>query len=361
MLELDGSHGEGGGQIIRTALALSTLTGRPFRVTNIRKNRPQPGLKAQHLTALTALKEWCGAKSSGVAVGTEEFWYEPGAIRGGRFSFDVGTAGSITLVLQALLLPALFAPKKTAITLTGGTCGKWQAPVEYFQNVLLPHLQRFASVGCRLLKRGYYPKGGGQVVVEVTPRLPLKDFESFEAFAGQLGKTTRPFGLNTQGGLMQLKGISHASRDLASAKVAERQAGAARLELMKLKAPVDVVSEYDEAPSIGSGITLWARFNRDDEFHTILGADVLGERGKRAEDVGKEAAAALLRTIDSGAAVDAHLADQLLPFMALLPGSVLSAEEITEHCRTNLWVIGQFLPVRFLVEGTTVSVKAAHE
>src|SRR3989344_7420317 len=163
MITIDGSQGEGGGQITRTALALSTLTHKPFRITDIRKNRPQPGLKAQHLTAIHALKELCGAKTSIVGVGSTELEYVPGAVESGNFSFDIGTAGSISLLLQALLPQLLFVSKPVKLTIIGGTCGLWQAPVEYFEYVLLPHIQRFADVSCSVEKRGYYPAGGGKV------------------------------------------------------------------------------------------------------------------------------------------------------------------------------------------------------
>ena len=343
MIEIDGSYGEGGGQIVRTALALSTITQKPFRVINIRKGRKQPGLKAQHVTAVKALQQICGAKTSEVELGATELTYTPGKIKGGKFSFDIGTAGSITLLLQAILPPLLFAPKKVTITITGGTAGKWQAPVEYFQHVLLPNIQRFCkSIDCRILKRGYFPKGGGQVVVEVTPLKSLKE--------------VTPINLVERGELVQIKGVSHAAQILAMRKVSERQAQAAEMLLKKYDVPLDIQTEYQETLCAGSGILVWARFAADDEPSTVLGADGLGERGVLAEDVGKQAAKQLIKEIDSGAAADKHLGDQLLPFMALLPGSTIVASEISQHSKTNMWVIEKFLPVKFSVDGNKISV-----
>jgi len=343
MIILDGSHGEGGGQIVRTALALSTVTGRAFRVTDIRKNRPQPGLKAQHLTAITALKEICGAKAPLVGLGITELEYAPGAVTGGNYSFDIGTAGSISLLLQALLLPLLFAPKPVKLTLTGGTCGLWQAPVEYFQHVLLPHLQKFAEITCAIERRGYYPKGNGRVVVRVKPR--VHDLTLLKIV---------PFDLSVQGKLVSIHGVSHASADLEKREVAERQARAAKLLLRKYDVPVTIDTHYSESLSTGSGITLWARFQNGDEFHTVLGADAIGERDVSADAVGTIVAENLKKEIDSGAAVDSYLADQLLPFLAFC-GGVVKTSTVTEHARTNMMVIEKFLDVKFVVEDNLIT------
>ncbi len=357
MIEIDGNQGEGGGQIVRTALALSTLTGQPFRVANIRKNRPQSGLKAQHLTAVEALKSICGATTNPLSLGSTNLEYSPGKMKGGAYSFDIGTAGSITLLLQALLPPLLFAPKKVTLTLTGGTAGKWQAPVEYFQHVLLPQVQRFCtSITCTMNRRGYYPRGGGQVTLEVKPLLSLNHFDSFDLFLAELRKKVRSFELYEPGELVQIKGTSHASRQLMQRRVAERQADAARLALQKYHVPVEIQSEYHDASSIGSGIALWAQFTRHDEPYVFLGADALGEERKNAADVGSEAAGALMSEIDSGALVDVHLADQLLPFMALAAPSKIKTSSVSEHARTNMDIIEKFLPVTFEIVGNVICV-----
>ncbi|MBI4981070.1 hypothetical protein HZC30_05955 [Candidatus Woesearchaeota archaeon] len=145
MIQLDGSYGEAGGALVRVALALSTLTGQEFKVTNIRANRPEPGLKAQHLEAINALKQICTAETNEIKLGTTELYFTPGKIKRGIYEIDIGTAGSISLVLQALILPCLFAPGKVTLKIKGGTCGRWQASVYYLQNILLPHLHRFAE------------------------------------------------------------------------------------------------------------------------------------------------------------------------------------------------------------------------
>ncbi len=281
MIKLDGNHLEGGGQIVRTALALSTITGKEFEVDNIRKGRKSPGLKNQHLYCVKALQELCNAKVKGAELGSEYLHYKPGKISGKTISIDIGTAGSITLLLQALLLPSMFSDKKVRLKIKGGTDTKWSMPVDYFREILLPQLRKYADINFKLERRGYYPKGDGKVDIKIKPKQDKsKKIEIME-----------------QGYLMHVKGISHASFDLQKAEVAERQSRAAKLLLNKLNVPVQIRTEYVNTASTGSGIVLWAIFSKDkDEIDfnnpIRIGADSLGERGKRAEEVGKEAAEA---------------------------------------------------------------------
>ena len=172
MLQLDGSYLEGGGQIIRTALALSTITQKPFEATNIRKGRPQPGLKSQHLFCIKALEELCNAKSEGAELGSTYLKYSPGKIKPQTLSIDIGTAGSISLLLQSLLIPSILSDSKVRLKITGGTDGKWAMPFDFLDNVFLPHLQKYAEIKTSLIRRGYYPKGGGKVDIKVNPKFP---------------------------------------------------------------------------------------------------------------------------------------------------------------------------------------------
>ena len=169
MPHLDGSFGEGGGSLLRTALALSTYTGKPFSIDKIRQGRKHPGVKAQHLTAIKALKELCNAKTTPVKLGTSSLEFIPGKLKGGSFLFDIGTAGSISLLLQSLILPLLFGKKKASLTIKGGTCGKWQPPVTYLMEVLLPQLRKYGMLTMAIKKHGYYPKGQGEVHATLTP------------------------------------------------------------------------------------------------------------------------------------------------------------------------------------------------
>jgi len=358
MIQIDGSYLEGGGQICRTALALSTITQKAFQVENIRKNRPNPGLKSQHLYGVKSLKELCNAVSEGDELGSTALKYYPRKIVAKNLDIDVETAGSITLLMQSLLIPAMFASKPITIDIIGGTDTKWSQPFDYFNNILLPQLQRFAKIEAKLLKRGYYPKGSGKVEIKINPRFKFNDFPSFNEFHSHLKQNTNPYNLTEQGHLIQIKGISHASKDLENAKVAERQAGSA-LNILKSKynIPINITTEYQNTLSTGSGITLWAIFSKNkddiDENNPIrLGADSLGERGKSAENVGEEAAKSMINEIESKAPVDRHLADQILPFMALIGSSKIKVSGITNHCRTNIYTIEQFMGKIFEIDET---------
>ncbi len=347
MLQIDGNYCEGGGQIVRTALAFSALTGTSFEVDNIRKGRPEPGLKAQHLFGVKALKELCSASVDGDYLGSEKLLFVPRKIMPRTLSIDIGTAGSITLLLQSVLMPCMFAEKPTRLKITGGTDVAFSPSADYFQYVLLPCLRNFADFQFSIEKRGYYPKGGGKIDLKIKPKYVYGD--SPEAFLSEIRKKIKPFDLEYAGRLELIKGVSHASADLQKAEVAERQAASAKRALDNLKCPVKIDASYSETFSTGSGITLWAVFSKNEEHYSIIGSDVLGERSKRAEAVGEEAAKKLISEISSKAAVDFHMADQLLPFMALSKGA-FRASKITNHARTNIYTIEQFLGKTFTVD-----------
>ena len=170
MLQIDGSYGEGGGQIVRTAVALSVLTKTPVEITNIRARRPEPGLKAQHHTAISCMKDLCNAKTDGLQIGSSTVRFNPGEVKSGNYRFDIGTAGSMILVFQSCILCAVHAAKPVTITLTGGTDVKWAPSWDYFTNVFLSLLKKMGvSIDIQLKRRGYYPKGGGEASVTVHP------------------------------------------------------------------------------------------------------------------------------------------------------------------------------------------------
>jgi len=344
MIELDGSFGEGGGAILRQALALSMLTGKPFKIINIRKGRANPGLAAQHVACVDASMKICNAEVVGRYTGSTEVEFKPGEFKGGHHDIDIGTAGSITLLLQSLLLPSIFCGKKVSFHIKGGTDVKWSQPFDYFNSVFLAQMKRYADIEANLFKRGYYPKGGGEVRVVINGK-----FNSPSQAPSIL--------LLEQKSLLQIRGLSHASADLEGARVAERQSESAKLYLGKLDSPFSFTHHYYNSLSTGSGFTLWAVFG-DDETDlinpVILGADSLGEKNKNAEVVGKEVADNLLKEISSGAAVDKHLADQLIPFMAL-SGGIIRTSEITNHVKSNIYVVEKFLDVKFDIKDNIIS------
>jgi RNA 3'-phosphate cyclase len=322
MITIDGSQGEGGGQILRTALALSALVGEPVRIENIRVNRPKPGLSFQHLKATQALCEMTGGRADGLSVGSTTVEFHPGRLRPGEYIFDIGTAGSVTLLLQALLLPSAFTG--STLTLKGGTDVRWSPPVDYLKEVFLPAVgQMGIDVRLEVPSRGFYPRGGGEVVV----RFPKTG-------------TLRGLQLVEKGKLLRIQGIAYSSN--LPGHVVERMAESA-LETLGRDAVIE--KETSRGPSAGAGIVLWAVYK-----NTVMGASALGERGVPAEVVGKQAAEGLLAEMEGGA-VDSHLADQLIPFMALAEGtSEILVGRMTGHMETNIKVTEEVLGVRFSVE-----------
>ena len=351
MIKLDGSYLEGGGQIVRTALALSTITQKPFEITDIRKGRPKPGLKNQHLFCIKSLEKLCNAKTGYAELGSTKLRFIPNKIKPQTISIDIGTAGSITLLLQSILIPLIFTKSKSKLKITGGTDVAWSPQIDYFTEIILPHLRRYAEIETSLLKRGYYPKGAGIVEIKIKPKYDLENKEEIPKIE-----------LTEQCKLIQIKGISHASSDLQKANVAERQAKTARLILSSLNSPTHITTEYSDTSSTGSGITLWAIFSKDlDEIDfnnpIRLGSDALGKKGNPSEEIGKQAAEKLLKEIESKAPIDSHLADNLIPFIALLGGKI-KVSEITDHTLTNIYVCEQFLDIKFEVDKENKIIEA---
>ncbi len=314
MIRIDGSYGEGGGQILRTAVALSCLTGEAVEVYNIRANRPKPGLAAQHLKGIEAAKLIGDAEVEGLKIGSTRIVFKPRTLRGGEFRIDIGTAGSVTLILQTVLLPSLAAERESTFHITGGTDVNWSPPVDYIRNVTFRALKEMgAQVEMDLIARGYYPKGGGKVIVRISPsELKGVTYERVEE---------------------AVWGISHCSN--LPAHIARRQAESATSFLRSQGYDVKMKTETRKEFSTGSGITLWSAYK---------GSSALGERGKRAESVGLEAAKMLVDELKSQAAFDCHLADQVMPFAAVAKGDTgYTTSRITMHQRSNAFAIQQFL------------------
>jgi len=340
-MEIDGSHGEGGGQLLRMAVALSAITRIPVAVRRIRAGRPNPGLAAQHLTALRAVAELASAEVTGLEIGSAEMTFTPGDLVGGDHSFDVGTAGSVTLVLQACLPVAFAAKDSSHLRVVGGTDVKWSPPLDAFAKVFLPWIRRLGGQADLLShRRGYYPRGGGEVEISIQPTASWS-----------------PVRLSDPGAVERVRGIAHISN--LSDDIAGRMKAAAIRRLHGLPDPKIEERVYPGEDAVGQGgaIVLWA-----EREHTLLGADALAERGKTAERVGEEAAERLEAEVLSGATVDAHSADQILVYLALAdqPSSFL-VRETSGHLRTMAWLIPQFLKreVEFQTIGNLTRVKVA--
>jgi RNA 3'-terminal phosphate cyclase (ATP) len=327
MLHLDGSYGEGGGQILRTALSFSAWLGVPLRIENIRAARPKPGLRPQHLTAVQALARITRAELNGAEISSQALTFRPRAPQPGHYLFDVaektGSAGSVTLIAQALVPPLLKAAQPSTLILRGGTHVPWSPPAHYLEYVFFPALAELgAEVGMTLERWGWYPRGGGEIRLTINPA---------PGFTGVDWRTPAP--------PESFRGISAAAR--LPEHVSRRQA--ARLqERLGQGFPVAEVPAGGLDP--GSLVLVWG---------PRAGFNALGARGKPAERVADEAADAYLAFRQSGAAVDSHLADQLVLYLAQAQGaSTFTTAEITSHLLTNLWVIEQFLGPIFRVRGS---------
>jgi RNA 3'-phosphate cyclase len=335
MLEINGSTLEGGGQILRTATAISVISKNPCRIFNIRKGRKKPGLMHQHLLGVQALSLFCNGKLEGDNLNSEEIKFYPGSTYREDISINIPTAGSITLALQPLIIAAIFSHLPLNISFKGGATDTFFSPTfDYFQYVFLKILEKIGvKTKVNILKRGYYPEGGAEIKIKI------------------LDSKIQPIKLTKRGSLKKIMVVSGASEFLKEKRVAERQVAGVREILGKLKLPTEEKIEYYQTDCSGSQIALMAEFE-----NMLLGTDNLGKLGKRAEDIGKEAALQLLKEEKTGACLDKHMADQILPYMAFSPKkSEILVSEITNHCKTNIWVIEKFLKGKFKIDNNTIT------
>lgn len=329
MLNIDGSIGEGGGQVLRTSLALAVVTGKAFRMTNIRRRRAKPGLMPQHLKAVEAASTVGMARVEGDRFGSQELVFEPAGIRSGEFQFDIGTAGSTSLVLQTILYPLSFGEADSTVTLVGGTHVPWSPCFHYLQLHWLHYMQQLGfKIQLDLETAGFYPRGGGRVRAVVRPAAKVS-----------------PLRLTDRGPLKRIRGISAVAN--LSAEVAERQ----RRQALHKLGELSTVAEFEVislgAPSPGTFLLLLAEFENSQCCFYGLGA-----RGKLAERVADEAVNELRDFLSTDGCVDHYLADQLVVPLALASGkSEVRSSQITLHLTTNAEVVKIFLPVSIDIDG----------
>ncbi len=337
MIEIDGSYGEGGGQILRTSISLSALTMQPVRVVNIRSGRSKPGLRRQHLAGIEVTAKLVGARTRGVEVGSTDVEFVPTERRVDSISYDIGTAGSLSLLLQTVIPAAVLSPEPVSLHLRGGTDVSWSPPIDYMREVFAFTLTKLgSSIEIVQKKRGHYPRGGGVVSCMITPVRVLKSLE-----------------LEDFGELSEIGGVSHCVR--LPSHIAERQASSAEKILQNhgikdLQIRRESYKKGDDHHlGPGSGIVLWA----ESKEGIRVGADSLGERNKRAEVVGGSAARNLLDELESKMAVDSYLADMLVPFLCIAEGeSKIGVSRVTKHLQTNIWASQKMLNVDVSLEGS---------
>ncbi len=329
LVKIDGSYGEGGGSILRYALSLSAITLKPVEIFNIRAKRGKPGLRPQHLNAVRALAKLVDAQVEGDYVGSKRIVFLPKYRRSGRFEIDIGTAGSISLIIQALLPASINANGEVVFTIKGGTDVPMAPPIDYMKEVFLSNIALMgAKVEMNIHRRGHYPKGGGIVELRVRP-----------SSLDPLVKVRRD-------DIKRIRGRAHAVK--LPRHVVRRIARSAVKILSERGLSVDIEEEWSENSHLGpgAGIVLWT------ESSPIIGSDDLGKRGKPSEEVGRNAALRLLEEIDTGMALDRHSGDMIIPYLAIASGrSRVGISKLTLHAESNIWLVEQFLPVRFRVEG----------
>lgn len=323
MIRIDGSRGEGGGQILRTALGLSLVTGQPFVAENIRAGRKQPGLLRQHLTAVLAAAEVGSAETEGAVLGSMRLVFRPGRIRCGAFSFSIGTAGSTTLILQTVLPALLMAGEPSSVVLEGGTHNMHAPPFDFLQKCFVPALTRMGvRVGLRLDRYGFYPAGGGRIIATIEPcRKP-----------GTLQLTDRGEITHRRARVL----LANLRRDIGMREL--RQVN------KRLGWSGDQLQMEQTTQSVGPGNALLLEAGTADQMEV---ATAFGRIGASAEHVANEAIDEMREYLASDAPVGIHLADQLLVPMALAGGGAFQTVRLTSHTTTNIDTIQQFLPLQF--------------
>ncbi len=339
MLNIDGATKSGSGTIVRYAVALSSLLGEELRIKNIRAKRDKPGLRPQHLASVRACARMCNATIEGDTVGSREIIYKPGRrIKGGRYEWEIGTAGSTTLLLLTLLPLALFADEETTLRISGGLFQDFAPSAHHTQYVLFPTLEKMGiRAKLKVIRPGYVPRGDGIVEASIVP------------VVNGIGRLT----LLKQGGVGEVAGLALSSH-LRKQRVSQRMADECRGILAKKGYPARIETLWDEtALQAGASLAIWAKTDTD----CLLGSDQAGKRGRSSEDIGRYVAWSLLDDLETGATVDRYLADQLIIYAALADGTTeYVIPRITEHVDTNLWLAEKF-GARTRVTGNVVSVE----
>jgi len=333
MLEIDGGQKSGSGTLLRLSVALASILGEPLHIYNIRKKRSEPGLRPQHLESVLTAAKLCSASVRGAYIGSQELWFEPKEIKGGELYAEIGTAGSIPMLIMTVLPICAFAKEKVTLKISkGGTDVRHSPTINYLKYVYLRILGRMGlKAQIEVRKYGYYPKGMGEVILRTQPCKELK-----------------PIKLEEFGGIKTVEGVSVCTF-LADRRVAERQAREAErlLRARGLNPKIRVVNDFSNPLQKGSSLALWAETDKG----ALIGSDSIGEIRKTSEKVAREAVRGLIEEIDARATVDVHMADMLVPYVALASGeSVYLTRAISDHLESNIWLVEEILGVKFKVE-----------
>ncbi len=339
MITIDGGARSGSGTIVRYSVALASLLGKEIRIQNIRARRERPGLRAQHLKAIQACQEMCHDAASDAAVGSKEISYAPKErFMGGEYHWDIGTAGSTTMMAQTLLPLACFAGKASKFRLEGGLFQDFAPSAYHMKFVLLPILEQMGiHAGLEIVRPGYVPRGGGIIEIEVEPVRKLK-----------------PLILTGQGEIGSIIGIALSSH-LKEKKVSHRMAKECQMALSSHGYKAEIQEIYDERSfQEGAALAIYAETSSGSR----IGSDRAGRPGRRSESIGRFVAQNLMEDINTGAAVDRYTADQLIIYAGLAEGTTqYSIPRITEHIETNLWLIEEFLGAKTKLSSNLIEIE----
>lgn len=340
MIQIDGAEKSGSGTIVRLAAALCTILGQELHLWNIRAKRDKPGLRPQHLQVVLACAQMCHGRVEKAEVGSHEIIYRPGKqIKGGVYEWDIGTAGSTTMLAMSLVLVGCFADKPSTFRISGGLFQDFAPSAYHMQQVLFPLLRRMgASAELEVKKPGYVPEGKGVIEVKVKPA------------EGGL----RPLVLPQQGKVTGIEGIALSSH-LAEQRVSQRMAEECRNRLREDGYHADIESRHDtQANQKGAVLSVWA----ETDSGCLIGSDRAGRRGRSSEEIGRYVARNLLQDLETGATVDRYAADQLIPYCAVASGtSEYVIPAITEHVETNLWLVHRILGSSTSLEHNRVMIQ----
>jgi RNA 3'-terminal phosphate cyclase (ATP) len=339
MINIDGGAKSGSGTIVRYSMALASLLGEEIRIENIRAGRDKPGLRAQHLKVVQACQEMCHGVVRNAAVGSKEITYTPGErFNGGEYSWDIGTAGSTTMMAQTLLPLAFFARKPSKFRLEGGLFQDFAPSAYHMKFVLLPFLKRMGvRVEFDIIRPGYVPRGGGTIEFGVEPARKLK-----------------PLNLTEQGEIFSIEGIALSSH-LKERRVSQRMAGECQRVLNSYGYKAEIEKIEDESSlQEGAALAIFAETSSGNR----MGSDRAGRPGRSSESIGRYVAERFIEDIKTGAPVDRYIADQLIIYAGLAEGFTrYSVPRITEHVETNLWLIEEFLGARTKIDDNLLEIK----